>query len=102
MQPGGTTRLAGAGVPPRLAELAGGEVLLWEATHLVDGRYRQRKAIQLVMDLMAFAAPALTAVVWYWTHGPASAALLAVSIAEAAAAPVGAWQITSYAERSKP
>ena len=84
---------------PRLAALAGTEVLLWENTRLIDRRYRQRKTIQLVMDLFAFVAPALVAVVWYWTHGPANPALLAVSVVEAAAALIGAWQITSYAER---
>lgn len=84
---------------PRLAELAGTEVLLWESTRRIDRRYRQRKTIQLGVDLLAFVAPALVAVVWYWAHGPANPALLAVSVVETAAALVGAWQITSYAER---
>jgi hypothetical protein len=84
---------------PRLAALAGTEVLLWENTRLVDRRYRQRKTIQLIVDLIAFVAPALVAVVWFWAHGPANPALLAVSIVETAAALIGAWQIVSYAER---
>lgn len=84
---------------PRLAALAGTEVLLWENTRLVDRRYRQRKTIQLIVDLIAFVAPALVAVVWFWANGPANPALLAVSIVETAAALIGAWQIVSYAER---
>jgi hypothetical protein len=84
---------------PRLAALAGTEVLLWENTRLVDRRYRQRKTIQLAVDLIAFVAPALVAVVWFWAHGPANPVLLAVSIVETAAALIGAWQIVSYAER---
>jgi hypothetical protein len=87
---------------PRLAELAGAEVLLWESTRLIDGRFRQRKTIQLLVDLLAFIVPALAAVVWYWAHGPVNPALLVVSIVEAAAALTGAWQIIVYAERLRP
>ena len=84
---------------PRLAALAGTEVLLWENIRLLDRRYRQRKTIQLIVDLIAFVVPALVAVVWYWTHAPANPALLAVSVVETIAALIAAWQITSYAER---
>lgn len=84
---------------PRLTVLAGTEVLTWESAHRADRRYRQRKAIQLVVDLVAFIVPAAAAVIWYWAHGPANPVLLAVSIVEAAAALTGAWQIIIYTQQ---
>jgi hypothetical protein len=83
---------------PRLSALAGADVLRWETAHRVDHRRRQRKAIQLAVDLVVFVLPAATAIGWYWTSGPTHPVLLLASIAEAAAVLVAAWQVIAYAE----
>jgi hypothetical protein len=83
---------------PRFEKLVGAEVLLWESGRLNDGRFRQRKLIQLSADLIAFVVPAAAAVVWYWLYGQPSVLLIALSLVEAAATLVAAWQIVAYAE----
>jgi hypothetical protein len=83
---------------PRLEALAGAEVLLWETDRLNDRRFRQRKSIQLAVDLIAFVLPALAAVIWYWAHGRTSPGLLVVAGVEAAATVIATWQIVVYAE----
>ncbi|MEU8609366.1 hypothetical protein AB0C29_15320 [Actinoplanes sp. NPDC048791] len=83
---------------PRLSTLVGADVLRWETAHRSDRRRRQRKAVQLGIDLMVFVLPALTALGWYWMSGPSNAVLLAVSAGEAVAAGFGGWQVVVYAE----
>jgi len=70
---------------PRLSTASGGEALRWETHHRSDRARRQRKCLQLAVDLMVFVLPGAAALLWYWTAGPAPALLLAVSIIEAAA-----------------
>lgn len=73
---------------PRLGELAGpgaGAVFGWEAAHRGDARRRSRKAVQCLVDLGAFCAVPLAALVGYWTEAPGRAALLVLSVLEALA-----------------
>jgi hypothetical protein len=83
---------------PRLAAATGTEVLRWETSHRTDRRRRQRKLIQLAVDLLVFIVPAAVALVWYWTHDPAGPTLLTASAVEAVAVTVATWQIIAYAE----
>ncbi len=83
---------------PRLSALVGADVLRWETAHRSDHRRRQRKGIQLGVDLVVFVLPAAAAIGWYWTSGHASPVLLAVSVVEAVAVLVAAWQVIAYAE----
>lgn len=53
----------------RLARRAGARVLGWEHEHPGDRRRRQRKRIQLAVDLGAFVVPALGALVGYVAVG---------------------------------
>lgn len=46
----------------RLGALAGAPVLGWESTHRGDARRRQRKCLQLAVDLATFPAPGLVSV----------------------------------------
>ncbi|MEC3992127.1 hypothetical protein VSR01_00625 [Actinacidiphila sp. DG2A-62] len=73
---------------PRLGELAGpgaGAVFGWETAHRGDARRRSRKAVQCLVDLGAFCAVPLAALVGYWTDAPGRAALLVLSALEALA-----------------
>ncbi|KAB8162220.1 hypothetical protein FH609_024455 [Streptomyces sp. 3MP-14] len=85
---------------PRLKELAPGEpeVFAWEKAHRTDERRRSRKAIQLAVDLLAFCAAPLAALVVYWMVGPPHWQLLLVSGLEALAIGGLAHQITRYAD----
>jgi hypothetical protein len=84
---------------PRLGALVGADVLGWETTHRTDRRRRQRKLLQLGVDLLVFVAPAAAALGRFWTStATGSGALLAVSVAEALAVLVAAWQVITYAE----
>ena len=83
---------------PRLSALVGADVLRWETAHRTDNRRRQRKGIQLGVDLTVFVVPAATAVVWYWASGPANPVLLLVSIVEAVTVAIAAWQVIAYAD----
>jgi hypothetical protein len=87
-----------ADLGPRLAELTGTEVLRWETAHRGDRRRRQRKRIQLAVDLMVFVLPGAVAVGWYWTSGPTDPVLWAASAVEALAVAVAGWQVIAYAE----
>ena len=82
----------------RLSALVGDDVLRWETAHRSDNRRRQRKGIQLAVDLMVFAAPAAVAVIWYWANSPANPLLVLASIVEALAVLVTAWQFIAYAD----
>jgi hypothetical protein len=82
---------------PRLSSLTGVDVLRWETAHRSDKRRRQRKTLQLAVDLTVFVLPAAVAIGWYWAHGP-STVLLLVSLAETAAVLITAWQFIAYAD----
>ncbi|MER6569456.1 hypothetical protein ABT288_25525 [Streptomyces sp. NPDC001093] len=73
---------------PRLAELAraeGGEVFAWEVAHRTDARRVARKAVQCVVDLLAFCVVPLSALVVYWVGGDVSPGLVVLSVLEAVA-----------------
>ncbi|MET7339127.1 hypothetical protein [Nonomuraea sp. NPDC005650] len=70
----------------------------WETERNGDRWRLSRKWLQLVVDLAAFCVPALGALVVVWAFGPHTPAVLAVSVLEAAALAVLAFQITRYAE----
>jgi hypothetical protein len=83
---------------PRLTTLVGADVLRWETIHRTDNRRRQRKYIQLGVDLTVFILPAVTAIGWYWTSSPSHIALILASGVECAAILITAWQFIAYAE----
>ena len=83
---------------PRLSALVGADVLRWETAHRSDDRRRQRKGIQLGVDLTVFVLPAAAALIWYWATGPAHTLLLVASVAEAATVLIAAWQVIAYAD----
>ncbi|WP_329909262.1 hypothetical protein [Streptomyces sp. SP18BB07] len=59
----------------------------WETAHRGDARRRSHKLIQCAVDLGAFCAVPLAALVVYWVDGADSGALLLVlSVAEGLAA----------------
>jgi hypothetical protein len=69
---------------PRLAELAGSEgAFRWETFHLSDARRVSRKAVQLVVDLLAFCVVPLSALVVYWAGGGTTPGLVVLSVIEA-------------------
>jgi len=73
-------------------------LLAWEQNHTGDNRRRQRKLIQLGVDLTAFTVPSLVAVIVFWAMGPGSVWLVLLSLVELAAVGVLAWQMVVYAE----
>ncbi|GLY97642.1 hypothetical protein [Actinoplanes sp. NBRC 103695] len=82
----------------RIGALVGTDVLRWETAHRNDRRRRQRKGIQLAVDLTVFVLPAAAALIGYWVNGPSHALLLLVSILEATAVLISAWQLVAYAD----
>jgi hypothetical protein len=95
-------RLAAALTPPpagggSAATAAGGELFGWESAHRSDTRRRSRKLIQCAVDLSAFCLVPLGGLALFWVDGGRGAALLAVSVVEALAVLVLAWQILLYA-----
>ncbi|MFI9174564.1 hypothetical protein [Streptomyces lincolnensis] len=86
---------------PRLAGLArpggGFEAFAWETGHRGDTRRRSRKAIQLAVDLTAFCAVPLAALVLFWADGSGGGLLVAMSVLEAVAVAGLASQIVRYA-----
>ncbi|MFD5093315.1 hypothetical protein ACFWMR_22115 [Amycolatopsis thailandensis] len=60
-----------------------GQLLTWESVHRRDPLRRLDKSMQLLVDLLMFAVPALVSVVLCWTAEDLRADLLVVSIAEA-------------------
>lgn len=92
-------RYVRTGLGPRLAEFASQEVFGWEHEHPADRRRRSRKTLQLAVDLLAYVATPLGALVAYWSTGPRFVPLAAVSVLEAAAVVVLAAQISTYAAR---
>jgi len=87
---------------PRLAVLTGDgeQVFGWEAAHRTGARRLSRKALQLTVDLGTFGVPALAAIVVFWVNGPLTPAFLIVSIVEAVAVGLLAWQIVLHADLS--
>ncbi|MEU6063684.1 MULTISPECIES: hypothetical protein [Streptomyces] len=86
---------------PRLARLArtgeAEEVFGWERAHRGDRRRRSRKAVQCVIDLLAFCLVPLAGLTVYWTGGQDSGGLLVVSVVEALAVVGLGAQVVSYA-----
>ncbi|ELS56602.1 hypothetical protein [Streptomyces viridochromogenes] len=83
---------------PRLAALAGAQAAFgWETFHRGDARRVSRKAVQLVVDLLAFCVVPLSALVVYWTGGGTSAGLVVLSAFEALAVAGLAAYIVVYA-----
>ncbi|MFF4545163.1 hypothetical protein [Streptomyces sp. NPDC001435] len=95
---------------PRLARLARSEevggsgasgeiagVFGWERVHRGDRRRRSRKAVQCVIDLLAFCLVPLAGLTVYWTGGQGSGGLLVVSVVEALAVVGLGAQVVSYA-----
>lgn len=73
---------------PRLAAVASAEetaVFRWEVAHRADARRSSRKAVQCVVDLLAFCVVPLAALVVYWAGGGTSAGLVVLSVGEALA-----------------
>ena len=83
---------------PRLSAVVGADVLRWETAHRCDNRRRQRKGIQLAVDLIVFVVPPATAIGWYWATGPTNPVLLLASIAEAITVAIATWQVIAYAD----
>lgn len=95
---------------PRLARLArteeageagtsgeAAEVFVWERVHRDDRHRRSRKAVQCVIDLLAFCLVPLAGLTVYWTGGQGSGGLLVVSVVEAVAVAGLGSQVVSYA-----
>jgi hypothetical protein len=88
---------------PRLAQLAGSDAAFgWEAFHRGDARRVSRKAVQLVVDLLAFCFVPLSALVVYWAGGDTSTGLVLVSVFEALAVAGLGWFIVLYAVPFRP
>ncbi|MFD3504699.1 hypothetical protein ACFWWT_22965 [Streptomyces sp. NPDC058676] len=82
-----------------LAEPAGGfEAFGWETAHRGDTRRKSRKAVQLVIDLTAFCAVPLAALVVFWVDGDGGGLLVVLSGLEALAVTGLASQIVWYAK----
>lgn len=82
---------------PRLSEITERPVLGWEGSHRSDERRRQRKGLQLVVDVGTFAGPALVALGAYvlLAHPPVLGWLAAVVLLVSAGVLV--WQQLAYA-----
>jgi hypothetical protein len=87
---------------PRLAGLAqpggGIEAFGWETAHRGDARRRSRKAVQTFVDLTAFCAVPLAALVVFWVDGDGGGLLVALSALEALAVAGLASQVVWYAK----
>lgn len=86
------------GLAPRMTALVGTDALRWETAHRSDRRRRQRKLIQLTVDLTVFVLPAVVAITWYWANNPANIVLSIASLVEALAVIAMAWQVIAYAD----
>ena len=86
---------------PRLAlssQLAQGEeVFGWERVHRANLRRRSRKAVQCVIDLLAFCLVPLAGLGVYWAGGQGSPGLLVLSGIEALSVVGLASQVIAYA-----
>jgi hypothetical protein len=70
----------------RLSDLAGAPVLGWETAHRADGRRRQRRGLQLAVDMVTFPGPGLVSAIAYLivAHPPVLGWLAALGLAAAA------------------
>ncbi|MBG0852421.1 hypothetical protein I2W78_11390 [Streptomyces spinoverrucosus] len=86
---------------PRLARLAASGSAFatfgWEAYHRSDTRRRSRKAIQALIDLTAFCAVPLAALVVFWASGDGGGLLVGLSVVEALAVAGLGVQVLVYA-----
>ncbi|NEC87377.1 hypothetical protein [Streptomyces sp. SID12501] len=89
---------------PRLAQLAqltqpaqGEGVFGWERVHRANLRRRSRKAVQCVIDLLAFCLVPLAGLGVYWAGGQGSPGLLVLSGFEAVSVVGLASQVIAYA-----
>ncbi|MEV0321001.1 hypothetical protein ACIBKX_11070 [Streptomyces sp. NPDC050658] len=89
---------------PRLVELAAAtdegaaaQAFGWETAHRGDARRRSRKAIQCLVDLVAFCVVPLAGLVVFWADGEGGGLLLALSVVEAVAIVGLACQLVWYA-----
>lgn len=87
---------------PRLAALAepggGFQAFGWETAHRGDARRRSRKAVQLLVDLLAFCVVPLAALVLFWVDAGSGPLLVVLSVLEALAVGGLAWQVVWYAK----
>ncbi|MFI7409365.1 hypothetical protein ACIBU0_11935 [Streptomyces sp. NPDC049627] len=87
---------------PRLAALAepggGFQAFGWETAHRGDARRGSRKAVQTVVDLAAFCAVPLAALVVFWVDGGSGGLMMALSVLEALAVAGLASQVVWYAK----
>ena len=83
----------------RLGALAGAPVLSWETAHRGDARRRQRKHLQLAVDLATFPAPALVSLGAYLTlTGPPVLGVIAAVLLALAAAVLAGQQVLYAAD----
>ncbi|MFD4538030.1 hypothetical protein ACFWNL_36500 [Kitasatospora sp. NPDC058397] len=85
---------------PRLAALAGEHESLfgWESAHRSDGHRKQRKIIQCVVDLTAFAAVPTASLAAFWVYGAGVTLPIILSVLEVLAIVVLAAQIVQYVD----
>ncbi|MFE6625129.1 hypothetical protein ACFZBP_34535 [Streptomyces sp. NPDC008086] len=90
---------------PRLAQLARPDgdfaAFGWERAHRSDARRRSRKAIQSVVDLTAFCAVPLAALVVFWADGEGGGLLVTLSVLEALAVAGLGVQVVLYARPAR-
>ncbi|MEV5932013.1 hypothetical protein AB0L56_04380 [Streptomyces sp. NPDC052079] len=87
---------------PRLAALVpsggGFTTFGWEAYHRTDTRRRARKTVQTVIDLTAFCAVPLAALVVFWVNGDGGGLMITLSVLEALAVAGLGSQVVWYAK----
>jgi hypothetical protein len=74
------------------------EVFGWETAHRADLHRRSRKYMQLVVDLTAFGAAPVAAIVVFWSTGPVTTGLFVVSLVEVLAMAALGASIIRYAD----
>ncbi|MFJ8083843.1 hypothetical protein ACIQ6Y_24935 [Streptomyces sp. NPDC096205] len=74
----------------------------WEAYHRRDARRRSRKAIQCVVDLVAFCAVPLAALVVFWVSGEGGVLMVVLSVLEALAVVGLGVQVVLYTRPAGP
>lgn len=87
---------------PGLDRQAGQPVMRWEFDHTGDRRRRQRKRVQLAVDLGTFCLPGLAAVHAYWALAPWQPLLFAISLADFAVVAGLAYLIAAYRDAGQP
>ncbi len=78
------------------------DMFKWEKYHREDPLRLSRKRLQLVVDLVAFCAPPLSALTLLWLLGPHTPIILIGSAAALAAVALLATQIIRYADVAGP